>query len=63
MAYHNNGRKYYHIIRCDGHEHVWATQGMWYGVEEKLCPRHKTYGTVIKSNMTKNDAEHYEPTP
>ena len=63
MAHHNNGRKYYHIIKCNDREHIWATDGMWFDVEEKMCPRHKAYGTVIKCNMTKNDADQYESTP
>lgn len=63
MAYHNNGRKYFHIIRCDDKEHVLTTDGMLFGIEEKRCPIHKDYGTITKSNMTKNDADHYVRTP
>ncbi len=58
MTHHNNGRKYYHLVRCyRDKEHLIETDGMWFGLEEKKCPKHKYLAEVIKANMTKYDAE------
>ena len=57
MAFHNNGRKYYHLLGCDKQPHLYITDGMLFGIDEVLCKRHKRYTTVIKSNMNKVDAE------
>jgi hypothetical protein len=57
MAFHNNGRKYFHLLDCNGNSHWYITDGMLFGLDEILCKRHKQYTAILKSNMNKNDAE------
>lgn len=58
MAFHNNGRKFFHYVRCyqDKH-HIIETDGMWFDIDEKKCRKHQHWATVIKANLTKHDAE------
>ena len=57
MAFHNNGRKFYHLLECDGKSHWYITDGMLFGLDEVLCKIHKKYTAILKSNLNKNDAE------
>ncbi len=57
MAFHNNGRKYYHVLLCDGVYHLYITDGMLFQVDEVRCKRHGIYASVTESNLTLNDAE------
>jgi len=56
MAFHNNGRKFYHSVLCNGRKHAYITDGMLFSIEEIKCKKHQTYASIIESNLTKNDA-------
>jgi len=61
MAFHNNGKKYFHAVRCyKGEEHMIQTDGMWFGLDEKVCTKHRHLATVLRSNMTLHDAQEYD---
>jgi len=57
MAFHNNGRKFYHLVRCHDRLHFYITDGMLFNLEEIKCKKHFQWMLVLKYNLTKNDAE------
>jgi hypothetical protein len=56
MAFHNNGRKFYHAVLCNGKSHEYITDGMLFSVDEIKCKKHGVYASVVETNLTKNDA-------
>lgn len=60
MPFHNNGRKFYHIVRCGTQLHFYITDGMLFNLDELRCKKHGIWMALVKTNLTKNDAESYK---
>ncbi len=58
MAFHNNGRKFYHLVRCSDKLHFYITDGMLFLDRDELrCKKHGYWMVIVERNLTKNDAE------
>ena len=61
MAFNKNGADFWHQLKCENDKMHWlATRGMWFGVDEKICPIHRTLATVLKSNLREIDKQEKE---
>ena len=61
MAFNKHGSPFHHLIRCyDDKTHWVETRGMWFDLDEKVCPYHGDLATVLKSNLREVDKQQYE---